>query len=268
LVIHFLWLKGASNEQIKSQIKETYGYGVIYIRSVQRWTHDFAAGRTELDALQRSGRPIDPENGDRIREILESKLYISQKALSRKLNLHQDTVHRILIEKLGLCKVNFKWIPYSLTESHKQECVRMTMKLLRFLEEFSPQKLANVFTTDESWFYLDNPQNSMWLTSGVPRPGRVRRNLGARKVMIWICFPRSRRCDAVTLSPWERVTRDFFIDEVFEGYDQYRSERRQKKRSYGPFCSLTMSAFDSMGSHPRKINVSRSQTMQLSTYLK
>jgi hypothetical protein len=58
------------------------------------------------------------------------------------------------------------------------------MELIRFLEESLPQKLMNVFTSDESWFYLENPQISMWLASGVSRPTRVRRNIGARKIMI------------------------------------------------------------------------------------
>jgi DNA invertase Pin-like site-specific DNA recombinase len=79
---------------VMSQTKETYGVAVIHFRSVHRWTHDFAAGRTKLDALLRPGRPIDPENADRIKELLESELHISQKTLSRGLNLHHDTVHR------------------------------------------------------------------------------------------------------------------------------------------------------------------------------
>jgi hypothetical protein len=66
-VMHFLWLRGTFNEQIK----ETYGDCVIHVRSVQQCSHDFAARRTALDALPRPGRPIDPENADRIRELLE-----------------------------------------------------------------------------------------------------------------------------------------------------------------------------------------------------
>jgi DNA invertase Pin-like site-specific DNA recombinase len=106
--IHFLWLRGVFNEQIMSQIKETYGDGLIHLQGVQRWTHDFAAVRTELDALPRSGRPRDPENPDRIRALFESEFHISQKRLSKRLNLHQNIVHRILTEELGLCKANFK----------------------------------------------------------------------------------------------------------------------------------------------------------------
>jgi len=125
--IHFLWLRGASNKQIMSQIKETYEDVVIHVRSVQRWTHDFAAGRTELDALARLDWPIDPENANRIRELLESECDISQKTLSRRLNLHRDTVRRILGEEFGLCKVNFKGITHSLIESHKHERLRISM---------------------------------------------------------------------------------------------------------------------------------------------
>jgi hypothetical protein len=124
-VIHFLWLRGASNEQTISQIKEIYRGSVIHIQSVERWTHDFAARRTEFDALPRPVQLIDPENIDRIRRLLENEPYISQKTLSRRLNLHYNTVHRILTEKLGLYKVDFKWIPHSLTELHKQESVRI-----------------------------------------------------------------------------------------------------------------------------------------------
>jgi hypothetical protein len=158
-VIHFPWFRGVYKEQIMSQIKEIYGDGVIHLQSVQRWTHDFAAGRRELDALLRHGRPIDPENADRIREFLESESDISQKILSRRLNLQHETVHRILTEELGLCKLNFKQIPHSLAESHKQERVRISMELLRFQEGSSPQKLAHVFTGDESWFDVDNHRN-------------------------------------------------------------------------------------------------------------
>jgi hypothetical protein len=42
-----------------------------------------------------------------------------------------------------------------------------------------------------------------------------------------------RGSEAVMLPPGERFNRDFFIDEVFERYDEDRSETRNKNRSYG-----------------------------------
>jgi hypothetical protein len=116
---------------------KTYGDVAIHLRSVQQWTHDFATKRTELYALPRSGRQIDHENIDRTRKVLKSELYISHKTLSRKLNVHHDTVDRILTKELELCKVNFKWISHFLIEFHKQKCFRISMKLFRFLEKSS-----------------------------------------------------------------------------------------------------------------------------------
>jgi hypothetical protein len=78
-VIRCLWLRGASNKKIMSQVKETYGDGVIHARSVYRWIHDFAVGRMDLDGLPRPGQPIDPENADRIRTLLQIESCLSQK---------------------------------------------------------------------------------------------------------------------------------------------------------------------------------------------
>jgi hypothetical protein len=147
-IIYSLWPRSTSNTQIMSQIKETSGIGVIYLRSVQQRTHDFVAGRTEFDRLPRPGRPIDPGNADRMRELLESEPYISQNTLSRRLNLQHNIVHRILKEELGLSKVNFKSIPHSMRKSHKQKPVRISIELFPFLEKFSRQKLAHPLTQE------------------------------------------------------------------------------------------------------------------------
>jgi hypothetical protein len=84
-----------------------------------------------------------------MRELVESEFYISQKALSRRLDLHHDTIHRILLEEFGLCKINSKRILYFLREFHKQESIKISMNLLRFLDESSPQKLVSVSIGDE-----------------------------------------------------------------------------------------------------------------------
>jgi DNA invertase Pin-like site-specific DNA recombinase len=102
----------------------------------------------ELGGLLRPGRPINPENTDRIRELLESERCVSQNTLSRRLNLQHNIVHRILAEELGLSKVNFKWISRSGRESHKQKPVRISIELFPFLEESSRQKLAHALNQE------------------------------------------------------------------------------------------------------------------------
>jgi hypothetical protein len=81
LVMLFLWFRGIFNKQIMFRIKKMYGNSVIHFQNLQRWTLDFAARRTELDAFARLGRLIDPENANRIKELLESESDISQETL-------------------------------------------------------------------------------------------------------------------------------------------------------------------------------------------
>jgi hypothetical protein len=189
-----------------------------------------------LEALPRPGRPIGPEGADRIRELLESELYKSRKTLPRGLNRHRDTVYRSLRGEVGLCKANFKWIPHSMTETHKRKSLRISLELLQFLEESWPQKLGSAIVGGERWFYVDIPQSSMSLASGVPQPTIARRNIGVRKVMIWICFSTSGSYDLVMLPLGETFNRDFFIHGVLERYDEHRSETRKAKRFGGTFC--------------------------------
>jgi hypothetical protein len=148
---------------------------------VQRWTHDFADGKAELDSAPRPGRLTNPENTTRARELIEYELYISQKTIASRFGIHHEPVKRILKHELGLVKVSFKWISHLLADFQKQQRIDIASEFLQFFEASSPQKLCRVFTGDESWFFLDNPRNSMWAASGVLRSARVRRDIEAQR---------------------------------------------------------------------------------------
>jgi DNA invertase Pin-like site-specific DNA recombinase len=64
--------------------------------------------KTELDSTSRSGRPANPENTTRVRELIEYEPYISQKIITSRFGIHHETVKRILKHELGLVKGNFK----------------------------------------------------------------------------------------------------------------------------------------------------------------
>jgi DNA invertase Pin-like site-specific DNA recombinase len=106
--IHFLWLRGTGNGQILVQTQETYGTDAILRRPRQRWIHNFADGKTELDSAPRSGRPTNRSNKARVRKLIGSEPYIAQKTIASRLGIHQETLKLILKHELGLVKGNFK----------------------------------------------------------------------------------------------------------------------------------------------------------------
>jgi histone-lysine N-methyltransferase SETMAR len=237
-VIHFFWCKGTSNQAIFSKLQRVYGTNAPTLRAIQKWTANFANGRSELADLPRPGRPRDPGNVDAVRELIESEGFLSQKQIGHMLGFHHDTVKRILCEDLQMRKVNCKWIPHTLSSSQKAARVQVSKDLLEFLEGTSDRNLCNVYTGDETWVYMDNPRVSMWTGADVARPTVPRRTIGTKKCMFWIEFSRSGIGTVVILPPGQSFNRDFFLDNVLLKIVDDRALRRPRLKARGTFLHL------------------------------
>jgi hypothetical protein len=77
------------------------------------------------------------------------------------LDIHDETVKRILGDDLNMRKVNFKWAPHALDSSHKALWVQVLREVLDFLESRTARSLSYVYTGDETWVHLDNPRAYM-----------------------------------------------------------------------------------------------------------
>jgi histone-lysine N-methyltransferase SETMAR len=237
-VIHFLWLKGTPNAVIYSELKDVYGREVMTLRSVENWTKRFREGRKELSDLRRSGRPRDARHITAIMALIESEPFLSQKRIAGRLNLHQATVKTILCDELNMRKVNFKWIPHTLSAAQKLMRVALSEQLLNFLQETPDRTLSGVYTGDETWIYLDNPRTSMWIGTDVARPTRPRRLIGDKKRMFWIEFSRAGIGTVVMLPAGATFDRAFFIDTILAKIVEHRSRTRPKKQASGTFLHL------------------------------
>jgi histone-lysine N-methyltransferase SETMAR len=237
-VIHFLWLKELPNQAILAEMHDTYGPEAVTLRTIERWTADFIAGRTELADLPRSGRPRDTGHVGRVRELIESEGYLSQKKIAHILGLHPNTVKHILCEDLKMRKVNFKWVPHSLSDSQKAARVQISQQLLDFLNSRSSRTLCNVYTGDETWVYLDNPRTSMWIGADVERPTRTRRSVASPKRMFWVEFSRTGIGAVVMLPPGESFNKAFFTESILPSIVEHRARNRPTKRACGTFLHL------------------------------
>ena len=95
--------------------------------------------------------------------ILQINPYESTKGIAKDVITDPKTVKRILIEELGMIKVNCKWIQHILTLDIKAKRLLMAKELFQFLTDTSEHKLYIILTQNGSWFYLINQSNSMWL---------------------------------------------------------------------------------------------------------
>jgi hypothetical protein len=107
---HFLWLQGLPNEQILSQLHETYRPDVIQLRAVQSWTHDFSISRTGLNSAPRPLSLIDTGFMTDLVDLDKCEPFLSQQAIVQRLNIHQKSVSGIFAMGPRLRKMDFKWI--------------------------------------------------------------------------------------------------------------------------------------------------------------
>ena len=107
---------------------------------------------------RRPGRPKELIKKEKIEEI-NSLLAISPSSsirfLKDKTNISYRQVRYILIEILKLRKLHLRWIPSTLTESVREKRILFSKRNLDIFKS-SPNKIKNVITGDESWFYLEN----------------------------------------------------------------------------------------------------------------
>lgn len=223
-VVHFLFLKGLNNASILQELEDVYGQGCVTIFFVKKWTNMFSNGRESVEDLPRAGRPKIDGLVPRIQEILDEVPFISTKQLSLALGHHHATVKKVMIEEMGLKKVNFKWIPHKLTERNTDERVCLSHQLLAYLSKYQH---SNIITMDETWVYFDNPPTSLWQDAELPRPHRVSRDIGAKKAMFTVFWSASRVFLVEMLPAGQTFTKQYFIsliDKLVDAINQTRAK--------------------------------------------
>lgn len=213
-VASYLWKKKKTNKQIYQEMFEVYPEDMPSIKTIQKWTKKMIDGDWSIFDRPREGRPERTELSEQIQEVLAYNPYASTKKIAKKVEADPKTVKKVLIEKLRMRKVNFKWVPYVLTLELKAKRVQIAQELFDFLSNCNDQKLKKVLTQDETWIYFSNPRNSMWLEEGQPIPEKPKKTIGAKKVMISVIWGITGMVSITMLPIGQKFNRNFFEQKV------------------------------------------------------
>jgi len=184
-VIRFFCLNGKSNREILAQLHATYGPTCIQLRTVETWAARFRAGRSSLEDDPRSGRPPDDTAAEHVLLHLEEDPHMSIRSAASELGICKEHV-RLILERNGLRFVTTRWVPNTLTAETKSRRVDVSGELLEAIEGMSERQLSRVITSDESWFYHDNPHEGRWLREGEQPDQAPSRTISSPKSMVVI----------------------------------------------------------------------------------
>ena len=193
-VIKFNFKLGKMATETYKSMKIVYGYDCLSRSKVFEWYNRFKNGRESLEDDARSGRPttsLTDANVERIRELLVTDRHLTCRMIAEKLNIAKTVVHDIIRNVLKKKKVCAKFVPHSLTPEQKEQRVNACRNLIEMADEDNTF-LQKIITGDESWCFQYEPttkrQSAEWLSTGEPRPTKVRMTKSKTKVMLITFF--------------------------------------------------------------------------------
>jgi hypothetical protein len=170
-----------------------------------------------------------------IRTMIEGNPYLSQKKIAYTLSLHHDIVKRLIPEELNLRRVNFEWVPHTLTSSQNLERVKISRKPFEQLNKLQVNARARVIAANETWIDFEDPRSAMWIGVDIRRSTRPRQLTSAKKVLFWAYFTPIGIVDIVMLPPGETFDQFFFVDIVSDSFKKKVAQIPDPNSAKGPF---------------------------------
>ena len=153
----------------------------------------FKAGETDIADKPRSGRPstsFTQENSARVDELIRQDRRIIIQEIADAVDVSYGSANS-MVDSLGYHKVCAKWVPRQLTPDIRQRRVEVCAELLEQHEAQGQAFFANIFTDNETWAYLYDPesksQSMEWHHTSSPRPKMFKSARSVQKVMA-TCF--------------------------------------------------------------------------------
>ena len=190
-ITRFLCFMGLNSKQIHDKFSEITTNNTKSERTIANYLKQIKNGTFSIYKKTPTGRHKNHENIQKVHDYIESDPYACTRKIAKKLEISKDTVRLIHRNDLNMTKINFKYIPYKLSASHKEKRVEIAQELLDLLSKFSPKGLNKVLTEDETWIYFENERKSIWLENGFPIPKLPKKTIASKKAMFAITWSRS-----------------------------------------------------------------------------
>lgn len=178
--IKFCVKNGKSATETLQMLQIAYGDDCLSRTQVFEWHRRFKEGREDVNDDEHPGRPCDAiteENIEKVRDFVKVCKTSSVRFMEMELGIAKTTIHRILTEKIGLRKLNSKFVPHRLTDDQKLyriEHCKDIIKLARRDENF----VKSIVTGDETWCFQYEPetkrQSAEWRSPDEGNPKKSR----------------------------------------------------------------------------------------------
>jgi hypothetical protein len=132
-VIRYYCLRGKTNIQIVTKLKQSYYQDALRLQVVEKWAARFRAGQETIKDDERPARPPQNDLGDAVPRFLEKQPHSSSREINRVLCSPRTTILRLL-DDLRLRFFAPRWIPHRLSDAQKADRVELSQHLLDMMQ--------------------------------------------------------------------------------------------------------------------------------------
>ena len=181
--------------EIHADLQKVYGNGALKYATVCKWVCCFNDGRESIENDPRVGRPVSvltEKNVATVKTLIEEDARYTVQEIEELSSIHSSSVLKILHERLGLCKIRARRVPYLLTDEQKQSRVRLASQVVEKYDKCDPRHLEGILTGDETWIYHFQPdskaKDKVLVSSECDRPVIARRCKTSNRMLYAIFF--------------------------------------------------------------------------------
>lgn len=173
---------GFSYHESYKLICKTYGNGCISKITVWRWYNKFKLGSSDLNDINRIGRPLKNTN-EEILSVLNQDNSATLSVMADKLNIHPANLYKRL-DKMGIVRKKSVIVPYKLDLDKRLNRVVFCEHLIQYNNYYN--FLNTLLTCDEKWIFYcnDNGRKFYWLAKGTFPPTQSAQHIHMKKVLM------------------------------------------------------------------------------------
>ena len=220
--------------EIHADLLKVYGNGALKYATVCKWVHHFNDGLESIENDPQVGRPVfvlTEKNIASVKTLIEEDACYTMQEIEELRGIHSSSVLKILLERLGLCKICTGRVSHLLTDEQKQSRVRLALQVIEKYDKCDPCHLEEIVTGDETWichFQHDSKaKNKVWVSFVGDRPVVARHCKTSNRMLYAIFFDSKGPVLVIPVPKGSSVTGKFYRESVLT---QFLSEMQTTHR--------------------------------------
>ena len=154
--IKFCFKLGKTAAETVELMRQVYGDNCLSRAQIFWWYARFKSGVDTIEDEARPGRPFSVRNeglNAKVIKRIQEERCVTVRMMADEFGVNRETILQILVEDLGKRKVVSRFVPHTLSDYQRHECVHYAKDIIKTARR-NKNFLNSFVTEDKTWCFL------------------------------------------------------------------------------------------------------------------